>query len=210
MFLGASFSRESRRLGSHVTFFPSLLGSISHSLFFLAFLHMSYHGPRDNGEGRPGDHRENRNRGMHAASSTATSTRSRPIPASLRSAWGLNNPDQDEEPEVTTPADNPSILILLRRSRSRSPPPREPTDTTTGTEPSRPALFTPGLFGLQPAVEAAAMNMESAIFGALQVAPPHIVRSHIFQILAHHVDRSTISERLASLTSRNHDPIDDV
>ena len=178
--------------------------------FSLAFLHMSYHGPRDNGEGRPGDHRENRNRGMHAASSTATSTRSRPIPASLRLAWGLNNPDHDEEPEVTTPADNPSILTLLRRSRSRSPPPREPTGTTTVTEPSRPALFTPGLFGLQPAVEAAAMNMESAIFGALQVAPPHVVRSHIFQILAHHVDRSTINERLASLTSRNHDPIDDV
>ena len=171
---------------------------------------MSYHGPRDNGEGRPSDHRENRNRGTHAASSTATSTRSRPIPTSLRLAWGLDNPDQEEEPEVTTSADSPSILALLRRSRSRSPPPREPIHTATEPEPSRPALFTPGLFGLQPAVEAAAMNMESAIFGALQVAPPHLVRTHIFQILAHHVDRPTISERFASFTARNHDPIDDV
>ena len=101
MALGVSFSRESRKLCSHVTLIPLLLGSISHFLFFLAFLHMSYHGPRDNGEGRPSDHRENRNRGMHAASSTATSTRSRPIPTSLRLAWGLNNPEQDEEPEVT-------------------------------------------------------------------------------------------------------------
>ena len=170
---------------------------------------MSYHGPRDNGEGRPGDidtdHRE-----THVVSTGAITTRLRATPTPLRLAWDLENSDQEEEPEVTTSADSPSILALLRRPRSRSPPPREPIHTASQPATSRPLLFTPGLFGLQPEVEAAAMNMESAIFGALQVAPPHLVRTHILQILAHHVDRSTISERFASFTARNHDPIDDV
>ena len=110
---------------------------------------MSYHGPRDNGEGRPGDIDTN-HRETHVASSGATTTRSRSIPTPLRMAWDLENSDQEEEPEVTTSSDSPSILALLRRPRSRSPPPREPIHTASQPTTSRPLLFTPGLFGLQP------------------------------------------------------------
>ena len=188
--------------------FSEFLGSISPPFFCLALSYMSYHGPRDNGEGRPGDidtdHRE-----THVASSGATTTPSRSIPTPLRMAWDLDNPDQEDEPEVTTSSDSPSILTLLRRPRSRSPPPREHIHTASQPTTNRPLLFTPGLFGLQPEVETASMNMESAIVAALQVAPPHLVRTHILQILAHHIDRSTISERFASFAARRHDPIDD-
>lgn len=41
----------------------------------------------------------------------------------------------------------------------------------------RPPIIRPGTRGLQPDIERASMALEPAIFDALQVAPPHLVRT---------------------------------
>ena len=81
---------------------------------------MSYHGPRDNGEGRVGPER--------TLPPLASAPRSVPIPESLRVAWFLNRTStstaeakartstttEDDQPENTTPPPSPSIIQLLR------------------------------------------------------------------------------------------------
>ena len=108
-------------------------------------------------------------------------------------------------PEDTTAVEpnSTSILDMLRRLRSRSPPRNQTEDATPSTTPptSRPPIFLPGTFGLQPDVERASMALETAIVSALQVAPPHLVRAHIRLILAHHLPRTPISERLAQFAA---------
>ena len=110
-------------------FFPSLRLNL---YFYLCFT-MSYHGPRDNGEGRVGP-------AERTLPPPASAPRSVPISESLRVAWFLNRNStstaeatprtttttEDDQPEATTPPPSPSIIQLLRRAprpRSRSPPP---------------------------------------------------------------------------------------
>ena len=114
-----------------------------------------------------------------------------------RGATGVPEDTTTVEPNST------SILDMLRRLRSRSPPRNQTEDATPSTTPptSRPPIFLPGTFGLQPDVERASMALETAIVSALQVAPPHLVRAHIRLILTHHLPRTPISERLAQFAA---------
>ena len=163
---------------------------------------MSYHGPRDNGEGRTGPE--------HDIPSTPDSSNrvEAPIPPSLRTAWGLNNRSsspENEIPEVTNPSPTPSIIQLLRntpRPRSRSPTPnirqasarggdRGLHVTTSGTRTR--AIFRPGTFGLTPPIIQATMSIESAIIAALDVTPQHLIRAHVNIMLSHHCPLPTPS-----------------
>ena len=168
---------------------------------------MSYHGPRDNGEGRTGPE--------HDIPSTPVSSNrvAAPIPEALRTAWGLNNrssPTENEIPEVIHPSPTPSIIQLLRntpRPRSRSPTPNRcplylnqaPThrgDTglhaaSSGTRTR--AIFRPGTFGLTPPIIQATMSIESAIIAALDVTPQHLIRAHVNMMLSHHCPLPTPS-----------------
>ena len=114
-----------------------------------------------------------------------------------RGATGVPEDTTTVEPNST------SILDMLRRLRSRSPPRNQTEDATPSTTPptSRPPIFLPGTFGLQPDVERASMALETAIVSALQVAPPHLVRAHTRLILTHHLPRTPISERLAQFAA---------
>ena len=150
---------------------------------------MSYHGPRDNGEGRTGPE--------HDIPSTPVSSNrvAAPIPDALRTAWGLNNrssPTENEIPEVIHPSPTPSIIQLLRntpRPRSRSPTPnrcplylnqatthRGDTGLHAASSGTRTrAIFRPGTFGLTPPIIQATMSIESAIIAALDVT---VLTSH--------------------------------
>lgn len=157
---------------------------------------MSYHGPRDNGEGRITDDQHDRD-----GDSNTTNIPSVPIPTPLRLAWQLSTL------EVTTPG-NPSIVELLTRPRSAHLTLGGPTAPSPSM--SRAPIFRPGTFGLQPDIEQATIRLETAILEALRVAPPHLVRTHIKSILTHHTPRTPISERLAEFAANRDDPIDDV
>ena len=185
-------------------FFFSFLVCGSTSISTCCFT-MSYHGPRDNGEGRVGPER--------TLTPPASAPRSVPIPESLRVAWFLNRTStstadatprtstttEDDQPENTTPPPSPSIIQLLRRTprpRSRSPPPeREGAERNSHplTPASRrPPLFRPGTFGLTPPIQEATMGIESTIIAALEVVPRHLIRAHVNLILSHHCPLPTL------------------
>ena len=82
-------------------------------LSILSYPRMSYHGPRDNGEGRVTNDEHDWDGDPHT-----TNIPSVPIPTPLRLAWGWSTPNTTEESEVTSPG-NPSIIDLLRRPRDR-------------------------------------------------------------------------------------------
>ena len=185
-------------------FFFSFLVCGSTSISTCCFT-MSYHGPRDNGEGRVGPER--------TLTPPASAPRSVPIPESLRVAWFLNRTStstadatprtstttEDDQPENTTPPPSPSIIQLLRRTprpRSRSPPPeREGAERNSHplTPASRrPPLFRPGTFGLTPPTQEATMAIESTIIAALEVVPRHLIRAHVNLILSHHCPLPTL------------------
>ena len=168
---------------------------------------MSYHGPRENGEGRVGPER--------TLPPPASAPRSVPIPQSLRVAWFLNRSTtsaedetpgrttttaENETPEVTTPPPSPSIIQLLRRTprpRSRSPPPtreeleRESPPLTPASR--RQPLFRPGTFGLTPQIQESTMAIESTIIAALEVVPRHLIRAHVNLMLSYHCPLPTLS-----------------
>lgn len=155
---------------------------------------MSYHGPRDNGEGRV---------------SPESDLPAVPIPQSLRVAWGLTSSStttENETPEITTPLQSSSIIQLLRRTprpRSRSPrqdhghsstreePDEEPPSTRTTSR--RQPLFRPGTFGLTAPIQQSTMAFETAIVAALDVTPRHLIRAHVNLLLAHHCPLPTPS-----------------
>lgn len=165
---------------------------------------MSYHGPRDNGEGRVSP----------APERTTTSIPAVPIPQSLRVAWFLNRSTtttedetpEDETPEITTSPPSSSIIQLLRRTprpRSRSPP-QDIERSSTREEPDREPhytiptsrrqpLFRPGTFGLTAPIQESTMAIESAIIAALDVTPRHLLRAHVNLMLTHHFLLSTPS-----------------
>ena len=184
-----------------LNFFPSLWLNI----YLRVCLTMSYHGPRDSGEGRVGPER--------TLPPPASAPRSVPIPESLRVAWFLNRSTtstedatpgttttaEDDQPEVTTPPPSPSIIQLLRRTprpRSRSPPPTR-EETERGSPPLTPAsrrqpLFRPGTFGLTPPIQEATMAIESTIIAALEVVPRHLIRAHVNLMLSYHCPLPTL------------------
>ena len=119
---------------------------------------MSYHGPRDNGEGR---------------ASSEPDPPAVPIPESFRIA--------------STAPPSSSVIQLLRRTprpRSRSPhqdnehsTTREESDEeplSTRTTSRRQPLFRPGTFGLTAPIQQSTMAIESAIIAALDVTPRHL------------------------------------
>lgn len=146
---------------------------------------MSYHGPRDNGEGRVSP--------THPITPPASALPAVRIPQPLRVAWGLNRSTtttEDENPEITTSSSSSSIIQLLRRTprpRSRSPPPtighsstsEEPNGESAPTRPAsrRQPLFRPGTFGLTAPILQSTMAIESAIITALDVTPQHLIRA---------------------------------
>lgn len=73
---------------------------------------MSYHGPRENGEGRVSEGGHDR-----ARDPTITNIPNVSIPTPLRLAWGLSTPNTAAEPEVTTTG-SPSILDLSLTTRT--------------------------------------------------------------------------------------------
>ena len=104
-----------------------------------------------------------------------------PIPAPLRSAWGLSTADESPTPEITgTNPSNPSIIQLLTRpDRSRSPPAglAPPSgSSTTGHSSSlhRGPIFRPGTFGLQPDIEQSYFSHGNCNYGCLKghTGPP--------------------------------------
>ena len=184
-------------------FFSFLVcGSTSISTFCFT---MSYHGFRDNGEGRVGPER--------TLPPPSSAPRSVPIPESLRVALFLNRTStstaeatprtstttEDDQPENTTPPPSPSIIQLLRRTprpRSRSPPP-EREDAERNSPPLTPAsrrqpLFRPGTFGLTPPIQEATMAIESTIIAALEVVPRHLIGAHVNLMLSHHCPLPTL------------------
>ena len=185
----------------------SLFFLVCGSTFIFTFCFtMSYHGPRDNGEGRVGPER--------TLPPPASAPRSVPIAESLRVAWFLNRTStstteatprtttttEDDQPEATTPPPSPSIIQLLRRTprpRSRSPPPTR-EDAERDSPPLTPAsrrqpLFRPGTFGLTPPIQEATMAIESTIIAALEVVPRHLIRAHVNLMLSHHCPLPTLS-----------------
>ena len=172
--------------------FFSLL-SLRLNIYFDICFTMSYHGPRDNGEGRVGPER--------TLPPPASAPRSVPIPESLRVAWFLNRTSTsttEATPRRSTTTED-SIIQLLRRTprpRSRSPPP-EREDAERNSPPltpasRRPPLFRPGTFGLTPPIQETTMAIESTIIAALEVVPRHLIRAHVNLILSHHCPLPTL------------------
>lgn len=71
------------------------------------------------------------------------------------------------------------LLAALQSLICRSPPGLHTSDASTAPSPPmpRPPIIRPGTHGLQPDIGRASMALEPAIIDALQVAPPHLVRT---------------------------------
>ena len=185
------------------SWFIPLVQVYGSTLFSGLFPNMSYHGPRDNGEGRVSTEPE------RTAPPPVSDLPSVPIPQSLRVAWFLNRSTtttENETPEITAPPPSHSIIQLLRRTprpRSRSPPPsidrsatrEEPDRESPPLTPAsrRQPLFRPGTFGLTAPIQQSTMAIEPAIIAALEVTPRHLIRAHVNLMLTHHCPLPTLS-----------------
>ena len=148
---------------------------------------MSYHGPRDNGEGRPGDMPQ-----------PATSHRS-----SMADSTEDTSPPAESTMEPTTVSDAPSdsalptpqhlrpILQLLQGHKSRSTPDdrsRSPSlrdlSSSSANATSRRLYFYQGSAASLPVIENLSATMEQSIKDSLQALSLSQVRSHIQHILA--------------------------
>ena len=167
---------------------------------------MSYHGPHDNGEGRPRDMNQNGSQGSGTIEAGSTTDATRPASSSSSIIASLPTPMSD-----ITIADHPIDPEITPDRSTYGPPPTPPhlrpiltllrgTSRTDDTDRSRsPPRDT------------------SAIREALQIFPHHQVRSHIQAVLAQPPGdttgpiraRSTISARLASFANSRDDAIED-
>ncbi len=174
------------------------------------FPKMSYHGPRDNGEGRPRDvsHHGPRgddegrpedtpeiprlptNRGVMISSSSSTLTPMRELTNTAVSIIPTHTREKSTDQPLATTAHLAPILTVLRGNRSRvasddrsrSPPLRDMTASPSNAT-SRRLQFCQGSSTSLPLVESLSSSMEGAIREALQVLPHHQVRAHIQAIL---------------------------
>ena len=168
---------------------------------------MSYHGLRDNGEGRPGDMNPHGSPSHATVAANSTTDALRSAGSSSSILISIPTPMRDMtpathriDPEITpdipirvpppTPPHLRPILELLRArtpraeeaDRSRSPP--RDVSAASSNSTYRRFQFYSGAAAGPALIEDLSGSMEAAIREALQVLPHHQVRNHIQAVLA--------------------------
>ena len=153
---------------------------------------MSYHGPRDNGEGRPGDlPTETISHRTSTGSTTSLdlmADATNPTDSIAVNTPTLGAPTQKALP---TPPHLLPILKLLRGDRSKSTaddrsrsPPQRDVNSSSSNATSRRLHFYQGSAASLPVIENLSATMEQSFKDSLQVLPLYQVRTHIQCILA--------------------------
>ena len=177
---------------------------------------MSYHGPRDNGEGRPGDlpRAVTSHRSSMADSTEDTSP---PAESTMEHTTVSEAPSENALPTPQSP-----ILQLLRGHKSRSTPDdrsRSPSlrdlSSSSANATSRRLYFYQGSAASLPVIENLSATMEQSIKDSLQVLSLNQVRSHIQHILAEFQPFDSeppvpLSTRLTTAVNNIRDPIQDI
>ena len=175
---------------------------------------MSYRGPRDNGEGRPGD--------IHQPTILQSSSTTEIIEDASSSAeppTGTITDSADRAPP--TPLHLKPILQLLRGhrahstpdDRSRSPPLRDLNSPSANATSRRLSFYQRSAASL-PVIENLSATMEQSIKDSLQTLSLNQARSHIQHILAEFQPFESespvpLSTRLTTAVNNIRDPIQD-
>ena len=178
---------------------------------------MSYHGPRDNGEGRPKDLPQ---AVTSHIPSMADSTN--PEDTSPPTESTMEHTTVSSDSALPTPQHLRPMLKLLRghksRStaddRSRSPSLRD-LSTSSANATSRRLYFYQGSAASLLVIENLSARMEQSVKDSLQVLSLNQVRSHIQHILAEHQPFDAepsvpLSTRLTTAVNNIRDPIQDI